>query len=151
MGITLGTGLGSGFIVNGVSVNAGQGIPPNAELFPIKFNGKRVDDLFSTRGLIERFQKRGFYYSNISEITKNIKRGNTFPIKVFREFGEDLGQFLRPFVNDFGADVLIVLGGIAGALEYFRSELEDRLDIPVRSGKVQGAALLGAAKLFYYE
>ena len=61
------------------------------------------------------------------------------------------GQFLRPFVNDFGADVLIVSGGIAGALEYFRSELEDRLDIPIHSGKVQGAALLGAAELFYYE
>ena len=70
---------------------------------------------------------------------------------MFREFGEDLGQFLRPFVYDFTADVLIVLGGIANALDYFRSELEDRLDIPVRPGKVQGPALLGAAKLFYYE
>ncbi|MFC1814731.1 hypothetical protein ACFL0M_02085 [Thermodesulfobacteriota bacterium] len=60
-------------------------------------------------------------------------------------------KVLRPFVNDFTADVLIALGGIAGALEYFRSELEDRLDIPVRPGKVQGAALLGAAKLFYRE
>ena len=39
IGITLGTVLGTAFIVNGVSVHAGQGIPPNAELFPLKFNG----------------------------------------------------------------------------------------------------------------
>ena len=151
MGITLGTGLGAAFIVNGVSVYAGQGIPPNAELFLFEFNGKRADDLFSTRGLIERFKKRGLYYDNVAEITKDIKHGDTFLMKVFREFGEDLGQFLRPFVYDFTADVLIVLGGIANALDYFRSQLEAQLDIPVHPGKIQDAALLGVAKLFYYE
>ena len=151
IGITLGTGLGAGFIVDGVSVLQGDRIPQNAELFPLKFKGKRADDLFSTRGLIERFQKKGFSYSNIAEATKEIQHGNTSLINVFREFGEDLGQFLRPFVDDFAADILIVLGGIAGAIEYFRSSLEDQLSIPVHPGKVQGAALLGAAKLFYYE
>jgi glucokinase len=151
MGITLGTGLGAGFVVNGVSVYAGQGIPPNAELFLFEFNGKRADDLFSTRGLIERFKKRGLYYDNVAKITKDIKHGDAFLMKVFREFGEDLGKFLRPFVYDFTADVLIVLGGIANALDYFRSELEAQLDIPVHPGKVQNAALLGVAKLFYYE
>ncbi|MBW1753852.1 MAG: hypothetical protein JRJ46_12325, partial [Deltaproteobacteria bacterium] len=64
------------------------------------------------------------------------------------EFGKDLGRFLRPFADDFGADVLIVLGGIAGALNYFRSKLEDQLDISVHPGKIQDAALLGVANLF---
>ena len=149
LGITLGTGLGAGFIVNGVSVHEGQGLPSNAELFPLIFNGKRADDLFSTRGLIERFKKRGFYYSNVADAIKDIKHGNTFLVQVFREFGKDLGQFLRPFVNDFAADILIVLGGIASAIEHFHSKLEDQLNIPVYPGKVQNAALLGIAKLFY--
>ncbi|MBW1814465.1 MAG: ROK family protein [Deltaproteobacteria bacterium] len=130
IGITLGTGLGAAFIVNGVSVHDGQGIPSNAELFPFKFNGKRADDLFSTRGLIERFYKRGFSL-----------------ISVFQKFGEDLGLFLRPFVDDFGADVLLVLGGISGAIEYFHREVEDQLNIPVFPGRSQNAALLGAADL----
>jgi glucokinase len=102
-----------------------------------------------TRGLIERFKKRGLYYDNVAEITKDIKHGDSFLMKVFREFGEDLGQFLRPFVYDFNADVLIVLGGIANALNYFRSELEAQLDIPVYPGNFQDAALLGVTKLFY--
>jgi len=149
LGITLGTGLGAGFIVNGVSVHEGQGIPSNAELFPLIFNGKRADDLFSTRGLVERFKKRGFYYSNVADATEDIKHGNTLLVQVFREFGKDLGQFLRPFVNDFAADILIVLGGIASAIEHFHSKLEDQLNIPVYPGEVQNAALLGIARLFY--
>jgi len=149
IGITLGTGLGSGFIVNGVSVYRGPGVPPNAELFPLKFKGNRADDLFSTRGLIERFQNKGFYYSDVAQAVKHIKQGNTLLVTVFRQFGEDLGRFLRPFVDEFAADVLIVLGGIAGALEYFRGIIEDQLNIPVYPGEAPGAALLGAASLYF--
>lgn len=151
MGITLGTGLGSGFIVKGTSLSKGQGIPPNAELFPFEFNGKRADDLFSTRGLIERFKKRDLYYGNVADVTKDIQHGDNFLIKVFREFGKDLGQFLCPFIDDFAADILIVLGGIANALDYFRSELEAQIHIPARSGKIQDVALLGVAKLLYFQ
>lgn len=150
MGITLGTGLGSGFIVKGTSLSKGQGIPPNAELFPFEFNGKKADDFFSTRGLIERFKKRGLYYGNVADVTKNIQHGDIFLIKVFREFGKDLGQFLCPFIDDFAADILIVLGGIANALDYFRSELEAQIDIPARPGKIQDVALLGVAKFLYF-
>jgi len=149
IGITLGTGLGSGFIVNGVSVHRGPGVPPNAELFPLKFKGNRADDLFSTRGLIERFQNKGFYYSDVAQAVKHIKQGNTLLVTVFRQFGEDLGRFLRPFVDEFAADVLIVLGGIAGALEYFRGIIEDQLNIPVYPGEAPGAVLLGAASLYF--
>ena len=151
MGITLGTGLGAGFIVNGTSLSKGQGIPPNAELFPFEFKGKRADDLFSTRGLIERFKKRGLYYGNVADATKDIQTGDIFLIEVFREFGKDLGQFLCPFVKDFAADVLIVLGGIANVLDYFRSDLEAQIDIPAPSGKIQDVALLGVAKILYFQ
>ena len=72
-----------------------------------------------------------------------------FPGPFDYEIGEDLGQFLRPFVEEFAADVLIVLGGIAGAIEYFHSIIEDQLNIPVYPGEVQGAALLGAASLYF--
>jgi len=149
IGITLGTGLGSGFIINGVSVHQGQGVPPNAELFPLKFKGKRADDLFSTRGLIQRFQQKGFYYSNVTEAAKDVKHGNKLLANVFRQFGKDLGQFLHPFIDSFAADVLIVLGGIAGSLAYFSVALQGQLNIPVRPGELQGAALLGAASLYF--
>lgn len=148
-GITLGTGLGAGFIVNGISMHEGMGIPPNAELFPLTFNGIRADDIFSTRGLVGRFQNIGLSYTNIAEATKDIKRGNTAPIQVFNQFGKDLGRFLSPIADDFSAEVLVVLGGIAGALIYFRNQLEDHLNIPVFNEKIQNAALLGAAKLFF--
>lgn len=85
----------------------------------------------------------------MAEATEDIKQGNTSLISVFQKFGEDLGLFLRPFVDDFGADVLLVLGGISGAIEYFHREVEDQLNIPVFPGRSQNAALLGASRLFY--
>ncbi|UCD89540.1 MAG: ROK family protein [Desulfobacterales bacterium] len=148
-GITLGTGLGAGFVVNGISIHKGTGIPPNAELFPLTFKGIRADDLFSTRGLLVRFQNLGHSYSAVAEATTDIKHGNTVPIQVFNQFGEDLGRFLRPIAEDFSAEILIVLGGIAGAFTYFRDPLEDHLDIPVVNGNIQNAALLGAATLLF--
>ena len=75
--------------------------------------------------------------------------GNTFLVDVFGEFGKDFGQFLRPIAADFSADILIVLGGIAGAMEYFNSKLKEQLTIPVKPGELQNAALLGAARLFF--
>jgi len=93
---------------------------------------------------------KSILFCNDAEAAMDINHGNASPIKVFHEFGEDLGQFLHPFAADFAADVLLVLGGIAGAIEYFRNKLEDRLNIPVYTGKLQGAAMLGAAQLFYY-
>ena len=149
LALLLGQGLVLALLLMVFQFIKDRGIPSNAELFPLIFNGKRADDLFSTRGLVERFKKRGFYYSNVADATKDIKHGNTFPVQVFREFGKDLGQFLRPFVNDFAADILIVLGGIASAIEHFHSKLEDQLNIPVYPGEVQNAALLGIARLFY--
>jgi len=148
-GITLGTGLGVGFVVNGISMHEGMGIPPNAELFPLIFNGSRADDIFSTRGLIGHFQKIGLSYTNVAEAIEDMKRGNTAPIQVFNRFGEDLGRFLRPIADDFSAEVLVVLGGIAGALTYFRDQLENQLNLPVFNGKIQGSALLGAANIFF--
>ncbi len=148
-GITLGTGLGAGFVVNGISINEGVGVPPNAELFSLTFNGIRADDMFSTRGLIRRFQNIGLSYTNVGDVAKDIKRGNTAPIQVFNQFGEDLGRFLRPIADDFSAEALVVLGGIAGSLTYFRNQLENHIKIPVLNGKIKGSALLGAARWFF--
>ena len=85
----------------------------------------------------------------MADATKDIKHDNTLFADMFCEFGRDLGQFLRPFVNDFAADIFIVFGGIVGAIEYFKNKLEDQLNIPVSTGEVQNAALMGVARLFF--
>jgi hypothetical protein len=59
-----------------------------------------------------------------------------------------LGAFLAPYVRDFGAEIVLVLGGIARSLALFQSDLASMLPVPVVAGALgTDAALLGAADL----
>ena len=65
IGVTLGTGCGSAFLVNGRSVTTGAGVPPNGWLYPIPFQGQQADAVFSIRGLMGRLQSAGVYAPDI--------------------------------------------------------------------------------------
>src|SRR5579864_7656833 len=54
IGLTLGTGCGSAFIADGQPQATGPGVPPNGWLYSEPYRGARADDVFSTRGLLQR-------------------------------------------------------------------------------------------------
>ena len=54
LGITLGTGLGSAFLVDGKSVTEGFGVPENGWLYHRPFQERSADDVFSIRGVMQR-------------------------------------------------------------------------------------------------
>ena len=58
MGITLGTGLGSGFLAGGEIVRSGAGVPPNGDLHVVPFRGAPVEDAISGRAISARFAGR---------------------------------------------------------------------------------------------
>jgi glucokinase len=150
IGITLGTGLGSTFIEGGKPVTKGPGLPEGRWLFPVIFHGIKADDVFSTRGLQARMVEMGIDGMDIYEAAEHARRGNMKLQNLFLQFGKDLGEFLRPFVQDFSAEALLVLGGIAKALDIFQPTLQGLLQIPMLGGKLGNkAALFGAANLFF--
>jgi glucokinase len=70
--------------------------------------------------------------------------------QAFASFGADLGAFLRPFVSDFGADAVLVTGGITEAWGHFAPSLRRALSVPVLKGTLgTRAALLGASALYF--
>ncbi len=147
IGITLGTGFGSAFIANGNVVTDGDKVPLNGWLYPITFKGKRADDVFSTRGLSERFKEANIYHESLA----TLEPSETGVKKVYAEFGSDLGTFLKPFVEAFQADCVIILGGIAGAYHLFANQVSDELgsDTILHKGILnERAPLLGIANLF---
>jgi predicted NBD/HSP70 family sugar kinase len=140
LGVTLGTGLGSAFLVNGLPVTQGPGVPPNGWLYNQKVNGSTADDTFSIRGVRSRARAAGLTECEPHRVTSS---------DLWSEFGAQLGQFLSPFANDFKADALLVLGGLSGAFEYFGRSLNEALKLPAVPGKLGAAApILGAAALF---
>ena len=149
IGLTLGTGCGSAFLVDGEPVTTGDGVPANGWLYPVPFRGEQADDVFSIRGLIARLNRSALANKNIRAAAEEARHGDSAAGAVFAQFGEDLGEFLSPFVAEFSADAVLVLGGIAHNFDLFGPSLTARLTAPVHPGQLgEEAALLGAAALF---
>lgn len=148
IGVTLGTGMGSSFVVDGRRVSSGAGVPPHEGfLFPELYKGERSDDVFSTRGLLARFEAAGFVIEGIGSAKAAADRGDAGVQAVFAQFGADLGDFLHPYAIDFSAEAVLVLGGISGAIAYFHEAMSKALPVPVVGGTLgSDAALLGAAE-----
>lgn len=148
LGVTIGTGLGSAFVAEGIPVTEGDTVPPHGWLYSCLFGGQRADDVFSTRGLLARLQGHGVHAADIAAAVRTTDRGPL--LNVFTSFGADLGLFLEPFAANFAADAVVVTGGIAETWDYFAPSLRHSLPMPVLKGTLgKRAALLGAAALYH--
>ena len=148
IGVTLGTGCGSAFLVDGVPVTSGPGVPPNGWLYPVLFRGLRADDVFSSRGLEARLQAASVTERNVKDAAAATRAGDPAARQVFERFGADLGLFLNSHAVAFAAEAILVLGRIAGAMDLFGPSLRQALSVPALSGeRGPDAALLGAADL----
>jgi glucokinase len=151
IGVTLGTGCGSAFLVDGAPVTSGTGVPPNGWLYPMLFHGLRADDLFSRRGLEARLQWAGIVNRSVKDAAGAARAGEGAARHVFEAFGSDLGTFLNSFVVAFSANAVLVLGRIAGAMDLFGPSLRQAVSVPALPGeRGLDAALLGAADLLFY-
>jgi glucokinase len=151
IGVTLGTGCGSAFLLNGMPVTSGPGVPPNGWLYPMLFHGLRADDVFSRRGLEARLQSAGVRERDVKAAATAARAGDIGARQVFNTFGADLGSFLNSHVVAFAAEAVLVLGRIAGAFDLFGPFLRQTLSVPALPGeRGSEAALLGAADLMFF-
>jgi glucokinase len=68
--------------------------------------------------------------------------------QVFEATGAELGRFLNPYVTRFGAEAVLVLGGLSGAYDLLERPLAAHLGVPAYPGALgPRAPLLGAADL----
>jgi glucokinase len=151
IGVTLGTGCGSAFLVDGVPMTSGPGVPPNGWLYPMLFRGLRADDVFSSRGLQARLQAASVTERNVKDAAAAARAGDIRSRQVFERLGVDLGLFLNSHAVAFAAEAILVLGRIAGGMDLFGPSLRQALSVPALSGeRGPDAALLGAADLLFY-
>jgi glucokinase len=141
--ITLGSGLGSTFLRDGAPVHEGEGVPPNGVLYPLHLGGVPVEDRISRRALIARYDERCV---DVDVIAARAFSGEPQASALFAELGEDLADFLAPWVAAFAAERVVVGGAIARAWPLFAAPLE-RLGrgVAVPARRPDDAALVGAA------
>jgi glucokinase len=144
-GITLGTGIGSAFLEDGLIVDDDPRVPPEGSLHLVPFRGAPVEDAISSRGVLARYGPEPGL--GVSTIAARARAGEAHATEVFRAFGSDLAEFVGPWLEAFAPTCLVAGGSIARAWDLFGPELE-RAFPGVAVGiatNIDDAALLGAA------
>lgn len=157
MGITLGTGLGAGFIVNDkISLNE-YGTPKDGEIWNFNFLDGILEDYFSTKGigkLYKEFLGKEMKIS-VKELEDEARGGKEYAIELWHRWGSLLGDGLRGIVHDFKPDVLVCGGKISRAFDIFGPNLTRDLKSRGFEGKIvqskldEKAALYGVARVVF--
>ncbi|TAJ15480.1 ROK family protein [Marinilabiliaceae bacterium JC017] len=154
MALTLGTGFGSAFINKGLPVLNGDSVPKLGCVYHLPFKESIADDYFSTRWFLNNWSKKGGEpLKGVKEIAMLAKDGNEMALSLFKEFGQNMGQFLAPWIKRFNAGYIVVGGNISNANDLFLPSLkkalkENEATIEIGfSGLQEEAALLGGARL----
>jgi glucokinase len=151
--LTLGTGFGSAFVNKGIPVLDGDTVPEFGCVWHIPFKEGIADDYFSTRWFIRNYQERtGKAVSGVKDIADAFE---TEPAagQLFREYGDNMGNFLAPWIKRFNARVIVIGGNVTGAFSLFGTHLhkaleEHGLDLSILlSDLKEDAAIIGGARL----
>ena len=147
MGITLGTGLGSGFVAGGELVLIGPEIPPESRLDLVPFRTRAVEDVLSSRGIVAAYGER----IDVAEIARRARAGEAKALATFHAFGSALGEFLDPWIVRFGPSGLVFGGSITRAWGLFADAFRGACPAAAAilyagpAERVDDAPLLGAA------
>lgn len=152
--LTLGTGVGSGFVAGRQLVESGDEVPANGWVYCLPFEDGIVDDAFSTRWVCRRWQElTGEQVPGAREVAA---RHTTDPLarQLFDEYGTRLAQFAGSLTERFHCDVLVLGGNISKAFPLFGFAMQARLTAEGRTLSIRTselldrAAMIGAASLF---
>lgn len=151
VGLTLGTGMGSGIITNRHlmgDANCGSG-----EFGMIPYKDGILEDYCSGKFF------KNFYNSNGEELMILAREGNSLAIEAFKKFGEHLGNAVKTILYAVDPQVIIVGGSIVNSMDFFEPSLSRSIDdfaykkvlenFEILYSKTSNIALLGAASLYY--
>jgi len=152
VGLIMGTGAGAGVIINNKlykGINSGAG-----EFGSIHYQHKKIEDYCSGKFFLWKYHITGLQLFN--KITKR-KRINHKALKIFNEFGENIGQELSLVVNILAPELIILGGSVANSYNFFKSEMFKTLkkEIPaaqykrtkIKVSRRKYIAILGASVL----
>lgn len=153
LALTLGTGFGSAFLRNRKPVVSGDEVPDMGYVYHLPFEDGNADDYFSTRGLLKRYEiQTGQKLSGVKELAMRAEK-DPAALRLFTDFGFKLGVFLKPWLQKFEVEVLVIGGNISNAFGLFGHSLLEYLKenrIPARveiSELKETASMIGSAVL----
>lgn len=148
--LTLGTGVGSAFVADGVCVRSGPTVPPDAEMHLTLWNGKPLEETTSHRAIVGAYAAAtGMVLPGVREVVERSEAGDAAAAAALRSAFVSLGEAITPWLQRFGATDLAFGGSVAQAWDVVRPLVSEGIAPPlprlsvVRDG--ERAALIGAA------
>lgn len=151
--LTLGTGLGSGFAVNGRVVKEGKGVPPGGEIWNAQYEGGIAEDRISTRAIKNAYRARRGQEREVASIAHYAIGGDPDAVAVFQDFGRTLGTAIRRLLEEFAPNVVVLGGGISRSAPLFLDAVKDELKdthIEVRVTELGDNAPLAGAGVAWF-
>lgn len=161
--LTIGTGLGSGFIEDGRAVTSGGRVPPDGEVWNLPYRGGILEDHVSARAVTTSYGTRphgtGLPGTGLpgtgktaGEVSVLAAEGDEAAVAAFRAMGEALGSGLAPVLARFEPQAIVIGGKVGQSLELFAPAMRRALagsglpDLPVIPAAPGNMAIWGAAR-----
>lgn len=122
--LCIGTGAGSAFVEDGRVIKQGNGVPSDGWIYRIPFRAGRIDDYLSVRGLRKQAERLFPDAPDGAALFRMASSGEERAKLVFQKFGKDVLEAIRPFLQKFSPDALILGGQISKSFPFFGVELE---------------------------
>lgn len=152
--LTLGTGVGSGFVAGGKVFREGDTVPEGGEVWNLPFHDGIVDEAFSTRWVVGRYKElTGHQVDGAKDVAMRVEFDEAAK-QLFSELGYRLAEFTIPWLKKFDSTTLVLGGNISRSLPIFMQPLQRAYGQAGMTVSVKGsalldkAAMLGAASLF---
>ncbi|HEV2830667.1 MAG TPA: ROK family protein [Hanamia sp.] len=151
IGLTIGTGLGSGLILN-------------KKLYSGKNCGAGEFGMISYLDKYYEYYASGQYFKNVYQIDgevvfQNALKGNLKAIKMYEEMGTHLGNAIRMILYALDVELIILGGSVRLAYPYFSKTMWQQINtiafqksasgLRIEISELENSGVLGAAALFY--
>lgn len=151
LAITLGTGCGSAFVVDGKIVTSGAGVPANGHVYDLPFGTGTVDESLSSRGLARLWRDSRAVNDDpapdAATLAELARSGDQAALSTYQRFGTNLALALGPTIKAFAPDVVVLGGNLTRAFDLFGGRAVATLRAGGVSARLEPAQDLAGAPL----
>jgi glucokinase len=153
VGMVLGTGLGTGLIMNGhlcCGSHCGAG-----EFGVIPFRDGMVENYASGQYF------RRYHQTSGETMAEKARMGDPEALKIFSEYGKILGEVFQLVMYAVDPEMIVLGGSVSRSFEFYQASLRDSLqsfiytraarDLRIEVSELENSAILGAAALCFEE
>lgn len=153
VGITIGTGFGTGMVLNNKLYSGSYSSA--GELGSIPYLDQNIENYCSGKFFKNKYELKG------SEVFELAEKGDKQALEIFKEYGKHLGNAIKLILYIISPEAIFLGGSVSQSFKYFEEELKKTVgtfpfkkvkdNLIIQPSKMKNASILGAAALIISE